>query len=178
MQAFQAEATCSNVVPRDSAPEKNRKGWEWIEKTLEDLELRSEFKKKLIESSSVVTGLIQEAEGSLKSEIEALKAAGYKVTAKGVADGCILEDACDIIIAHPPWGHIDYLKEFHQQHPEIPRIISSGLYFAEEERDVGNRHSIDKDGIYIPRYTEIQDFLKFIEYLAEEVLHKGLNPEL
>ena len=61
MQAFQAEATCCNVVPRDPTSEQKKKAWEWIEKTLEDLEFRSEFKRKLIESSSAATGLIQEA---------------------------------------------------------------------------------------------------------------------
>jgi len=61
MKALGAEVTCCNVVPEDPSDEDRRKGWEWIEKTLEDLEFRAEFKRKLVESNSVPAGLIREA---------------------------------------------------------------------------------------------------------------------
>jgi len=61
MKTLAAEVTCCNVVPKDPTSEEKRKGREWIDKTLEDLEFSSEFKRKLIQSRSVETGLIQEA---------------------------------------------------------------------------------------------------------------------
>jgi len=61
MKALEAEVTCCNVVAEDPSDEDRRKGREWIEKTLEDLDLGSEFKRKLVESNSVPAGLIREA---------------------------------------------------------------------------------------------------------------------
>jgi len=61
MRTLKAEVTCCNVVTKNPSDEDRQKGWEWIEKTLKDLESGSEFKRKLVESSSIPAGLIREA---------------------------------------------------------------------------------------------------------------------
>lgn len=61
MKTLEAEVTCCNVVPEDPSDEKRQKGWEWIQKTVADLEFSSEFKRKLVESNSIPAGLIREA---------------------------------------------------------------------------------------------------------------------
>jgi amino acid transporter/nucleotide-binding universal stress UspA family protein len=61
MKTFEAEVTCCNVVPKDPSVSDKQRGGEWIEKTLEDLESGSEFKRKLVESNSIPAGLIREA---------------------------------------------------------------------------------------------------------------------
>jgi len=60
-KTLQAQVTCCNVVPKNPSDEDRQNGWEWIEKTLKDLEFGSEFKRKLVESSSIAAGLIREA---------------------------------------------------------------------------------------------------------------------
>ncbi len=61
MKSLQTQVTCCNVVPKNPSDEDRQKGWEWIEKTLKDLEFRSEFRRKLVESTSIPAGLIREA---------------------------------------------------------------------------------------------------------------------
>ena len=61
MRTVKAEVTCCNVVNKNPSDEDRQKGSEWIEKTLKDLESGSEFKRKLVESSSIPAGLIREA---------------------------------------------------------------------------------------------------------------------
>jgi nucleotide-binding universal stress UspA family protein len=61
MRTLKAEVTCCNVVTKNPSDEDRQKGWEWIEKTLKDLEFGSEFKRKLVESGSIPAGLIREA---------------------------------------------------------------------------------------------------------------------
>ena len=61
MKTLEAEVTCCNVVPKDPSYEQKQKGSDFINKTLEDLEFGKDFKRRIVESSSVPAGLIREA---------------------------------------------------------------------------------------------------------------------
>ena len=59
--AFGMQVTACYVVPPDATEEMRRQAYEWIEKTLQSIEVEVEVERKLIESTSVAGGIAKES---------------------------------------------------------------------------------------------------------------------